>query len=571
MRVAWVGLVAIVAVGCGGKEAQTPPSPSVVPPAPQEVVLAVSVMGDGVVRAQGLECRAACVQRFTKGTRLSLQASPDSGATFGGWSGACSGQQACELTLDADAAVDARFTRPPPPPEQHQLTVQVDGHGSVRSSPSGIDCGSTCAASFLATAQVALTPAPEAGYSFAGWNASCNGSGGCIVLMSSDARVIARFEPLPPKMVSVTMTVNGPGRVTGNGLDCPGSACAVQVSAGTTLGLTAWPGRGARLISWGRSECASSSPNCNIVASQNISATMVFENEVLTLAPADGTNYSVFAINATHVFFQRSGNYISGIWSVPKAGGTASMVTSMCCAVNMVADQDYVYWNDWSSTYRVPTTGGSPQQLYYYYEILPGGLVLDGATLYWTSHYGSFYNSNTVVGIYSGSTSGGTARLLATAKQPSGIAVDSQYVYWSDKDRDGLIQRVPKAGGVPETVIDCGTCSPSVVRVDSNNIYYRNIDGDGWSRAKRGGDFHKLTSGNPGNNNVYWVDLEVNASVAYWTWNDYSSTHGLFSARADGTGWTAIETAADNTWVGPRVDDNYIFYWHAGALYRRLK
>jgi hypothetical protein len=97
MRAAWVGWVAIVAVGCGGKEAQTPPVPSVAPPAPQEVVLAVNVAGDGVVRAPGLECRAACVQRFTKGTKLSLQALPDSGATFGGWSGAGSGQQACEL------------------------------------------------------------------------------------------------------------------------------------------------------------------------------------------------------------------------------------------------------------------------------------------------------------------------------------------------------------------------------------------------------------------------------------------------------------------------------------------
>src|SRR5207248_9971379 len=127
------------------------------PPAPQEVVLGLNVEGDGVVHAQGQDCRAACTVRFTKGTKVSLQAVADAGATFAGYSGACTGQT-CELTLDADAAVGAHFTRPPPPPVMHQLTVQLDGHGSVRSSPSGIDCGTACSASFVTGTQVALTP-----------------------------------------------------------------------------------------------------------------------------------------------------------------------------------------------------------------------------------------------------------------------------------------------------------------------------------------------------------------------------------------------------------------------------
>src|SRR5260221_4610588 len=254
MRAAWAGTIALlVGCGCGGKSAPTAPQqPSVVP---QEVVLAIGIEGDGTVRAQGQDCRAACTERFAKGTKVSLQAVPDQGANFAGFSGACTGQT-CDLTLDADAAVGAHFTRPPPPPAQHQLTVQVDGHGSVRSSPSGIDCGNACSASFLASAQVALTPMPDAGFSFSGWNGVCIGNGACIVMMSDDAHVIAKFDPLPAKMVSVTITVTGPGKVTGGGLDCPGTACAIQVAQGSTVSMHAAPNPGARLTSWSQAGCS---------------------------------------------------------------------------------------------------------------------------------------------------------------------------------------------------------------------------------------------------------------------------------------------------------------------------
>ena len=44
-----------------------------------------------------------------------------------------------------------------------------------------------------------------------------------------------------------------------------------------------------------------------------------------------------------------------------------------------------------------------------------------------------------------------------------------------------------------------------------------------------------------------------------------------FRAMADGTGWTGVDTGADSNWVGPRVDDTAVYYFHAGALLKRLK
>src|SRR5206468_10515717 len=116
------------------------------------------------------------------------------------------------------------------------------------------------------------------------------------------------FAALPPQMFSVTINVTGPGKVTGNGLDCPGNACSVMVASGTTLALTAVPGSGARFIGW--NGCTGS---CDMVVTQNVAIGARFENEVLTLAPSDGTNLGVLAINSTQVFYWRYGNRIYGI------------------------------------------------------------------------------------------------------------------------------------------------------------------------------------------------------------------------------------------------------------------
>jgi streptogramin lyase len=68
------------------------------------------------------------------------------------------------------------------------------GSGTVTSSPVGIDCGSTCSATFNSGAEVTLTATPAAGSVFAGWSgAGCSGTGTCAATMSSDQAVTATF------------------------------------------------------------------------------------------------------------------------------------------------------------------------------------------------------------------------------------------------------------------------------------------------------------------------------------------------------------------------------------------
>jgi hypothetical protein len=67
--------------------------------------------GTGTVASSpsGISCGTTCSASFASGTVVSLTATPDSGFTFAGWSGACSGTGACSVTMDAAKSVSANF------------------------------------------------------------------------------------------------------------------------------------------------------------------------------------------------------------------------------------------------------------------------------------------------------------------------------------------------------------------------------------------------------------------------------------------------------------------------------
>ncbi|HSN90337.1 MAG TPA: fibronectin type III domain-containing protein, partial [Anaeromyxobacteraceae bacterium] len=123
--------------------------------------------GGGAVTSSpaGIDCGATCSTTFDAATVVTLTATPDATSDFTGWSGACAGASAtCTVTMDAALSVTATFTR-----ITHALGVSRTAGGTVSSSPSGIDCGSTCSASFDAGTVVTLTASPAAGATFAGW------------------------------------------------------------------------------------------------------------------------------------------------------------------------------------------------------------------------------------------------------------------------------------------------------------------------------------------------------------------------------------------------------------------
>ncbi len=79
--------------------------------------------GSGSVTCNG----GTCAGSYSEGTSVTLAASAGAGSTFAGWSGGgCSGTGGCVVTVNADTAVTATFTKdapPPPPPAEEKCVV----------------------------------------------------------------------------------------------------------------------------------------------------------------------------------------------------------------------------------------------------------------------------------------------------------------------------------------------------------------------------------------------------------------------------------------------------------------
>jgi hypothetical protein len=61
----------------------------------------------------GFDCPSTCAQTYEYGTQVAVTATPDAGAVFKAWTGACAGQGAtCTLTIQADSATNVVFELP---------------------------------------------------------------------------------------------------------------------------------------------------------------------------------------------------------------------------------------------------------------------------------------------------------------------------------------------------------------------------------------------------------------------------------------------------------------------------
>lgn len=257
----WAVLAAAwVLAGCGGGGGG-----SAAPGGPR---LTVSSSAGGSVTSTpaGISCGTSCTLEAAADTAVTLAAAPEPGFDFAGWGGACSGTAlTCTVTMDQDRTVSASFTQGS---TRFTLGVTVAGSGSVQSQPAGIDCGSTCSASYAANSSVVLTAVPAGGQSFQGWSGACSGQAAtCTVTMNAARAVGATFVPTAPTSFALEVTVTGSGVVSSQpaGIQC-GSNCTASFAASTSVVLTATPSQGQVLQGWGGA-CAGSTASCTVTMS----------------------------------------------------------------------------------------------------------------------------------------------------------------------------------------------------------------------------------------------------------------------------------------------------------------
>jgi Tol biopolymer transport system component len=156
------------------------------------VIVTGSGLGSVAIAPGGTTCPSACTPSFDTGTSVTLTETPGGATNFTGWSGAgCAGSATtCHVTMSQARSVTATFTLKP-----HSLAVRKKGtgRGTVTSTPTGIDCGTTCGAPFKPSDTVILHVRPELGSVFTGWKGACTGKKTCSLPMNVSRSVTAIF------------------------------------------------------------------------------------------------------------------------------------------------------------------------------------------------------------------------------------------------------------------------------------------------------------------------------------------------------------------------------------------
>ena len=139
--------------------------------------------GDGTVVSQpsGIDCGITCTAAYPAGTLVTLTPTPIGNSQFARWSGACSGNGACTLTMDAAKSVTATFDGTAAPVT---LTVNAYGVVHVLSSPVNsasqrIDCTGVCSASYESGTEVTLAYARDDLSATPIWSGECSAGASC--------------------------------------------------------------------------------------------------------------------------------------------------------------------------------------------------------------------------------------------------------------------------------------------------------------------------------------------------------------------------------------------------------
>ncbi|HEY3550369.1 MAG TPA: PASTA domain-containing protein [Gaiellaceae bacterium] len=146
--------------------------------------------GTVVSSPAGISCGSTCSHGFAFGTSVTLTATPATGSTFSGWSGACTGTGTCTVVMSQAESVTAGFALRS---ETLRVSDTGTGSGTVVSKPAGISCGSSCSHGFAFGTRVTLTATPKAGSTFGGWSGACTGTGTCTLTADRARSATATF------------------------------------------------------------------------------------------------------------------------------------------------------------------------------------------------------------------------------------------------------------------------------------------------------------------------------------------------------------------------------------------
>jgi hypothetical protein len=196
------------------------------------------------------------------------------------------------------------------------------GSGTVTSSPAGITCGTSCAASFPSGTAVTLTATPAAGSTFTGWSGGgCTGTGACTVTLTANTTVTATFNDTTLPTVSITApgaaaTVGGMVSVAATATDNVGVGGVQFRLDGVNLGaeVTVPP----YAVSWNTTAAVNGAHTLTAVARD--AAGNVATSAAVTVTVANSTTISS-TLSVQNVIWTNLVNVTATGNSIQKTGG----------------------------------------------------------------------------------------------------------------------------------------------------------------------------------------------------------------------------------------------------------
>jgi hypothetical protein len=275
--------------------------------------------GTGTVTSSpvGINCGATCSAAFADSTLVTLSAVPGANSAAVKWTGCetVTVEKKCKVTMSGAKTVKAGFDLLK---RKLTLTKSGTGTGTVKSSPAGIECPSTCTAEYDSGTEVTLTGTSGANTEAVKWTGctSVDGEGHCKVTMSAAKTVGATFN-LTKRELKVTKGGLGSGTVTSSpaAINC-GATCSAIFGEGQAITLTGTPTGETEAVKWSGCDSITAEGKCLV--------TMKSAREVGALFNVQGPTLAIVKL----------GNGTGTVKSSP-----AAIDCGAACAVNFKKDQ----------------------------------------------------------------------------------------------------------------------------------------------------------------------------------------------------------------------------------------
>ncbi|MCC6999045.1 MAG: choice-of-anchor D domain-containing protein [Deltaproteobacteria bacterium] len=297
--------------------------------------------GTGTVTATGINCGADCFEDYLYNTPVTLAAAPTAGsATFGGWSGACTGTGACAVTMSVARTVTATFVL-----NRYALNVTAPSNGSIATVGSAlIACPGDCTETYDHGTSVVLRATPVTGYAFGSWGGACAGqTGDCTVAMTAVRTVSASFT-ITQRDLRLTSGANGTTSISPVGTSC-GAGCS-RHNYGTVVTVTAAPSPGYVAAFTGCTPTSATTCTVAMTADQSVAVSYTITQRDLTLTSGANGSATISPAGTSCGAGCSRHDYgtVVTVTAAPNAGYVAAFTgctptSATTCTVAMTANQ----------------------------------------------------------------------------------------------------------------------------------------------------------------------------------------------------------------------------------------